>query len=96
MLSRYWPEGKAQELSRYLKKFNKSPEKLVAELEARKLYTVMEPLGPLYNFQLTPLIVVVAIADPVLEIGPAPPSAPSQTMTSYSLDPEAEEDVNIS
>lgn len=45
----------------------------------------MSPLGPEYNFQEDPAIVTVAMADPVLEMGPAPPYAASQIMISYWL-----------
>jgi hypothetical protein len=46
---------------------------------------------------MTPPIVVVAVADPVAEIGPAPPRAASQTIISYSLEPpDATLDVKIS
>ena len=34
--------------------------------------------------------------DILLEMGPAPPSAASQIMISYSLDPPAVEEVNMS
>lgn len=38
----------------------------------------------------------VETGDPVLEIGPAPPSAVSQIIISYSVDPVELEDVNMS
>jgi hypothetical protein len=79
-----------------LKKFRISPEKLVVSLVATKLYTVVEPFGPENSFQLTPSMVTVATAEPVLEMGPAPPSAASQIIISYSFEPVAVEDVNIS
>lgn len=41
-------------------------------------------------------MVIIAIAEPVLEIGPAPPRAASHIMISYSSDPSAAEDVNKS
>jgi len=41
-------------------------------------------------------MVGVAMAEPVLEMGPAPPSAASQTMISYWAEPDAVEDVNKS
>lgn len=56
----------------------------------------MAPFRPEYSFQLTLLMVTVATADPVLEIGPAPPIAASQIIISYSLVPVAEEEVNMS
>lgn len=56
----------------------------------------MEPFGPLYSFQLTLLMVTVAMAEPVLEIGPAPPRAASQIIISYSFEPVEVEEVNMS
>jgi hypothetical protein len=56
----------------------------------------MFPFIPLYNFQLFPARVTVAIGLPVLEIGPAPPSAASQIIISYSADPAAVLEVNRS
>lgn len=41
-------------------------------------------------------MVGVAIGDPVLEIGPAPPRAASQTMISYWALPLVVEEVNMS
>ena len=73
-----------------------SPEKLVASLEATKLNTLVLPLYPEYSLKLTLSIVTVATAEPVLEIGPAPPMAASQIMISYSLDPPAVLEVKIS
>lgn len=66
-----------------------SPEKFVVVDDATKLYTVMLPFFPEYKLHFTPAMVVVATGDPVEEIGPAPPSAASQTMISYSLSPLA-------
>jgi hypothetical protein len=74
----------------------RSPEKLATWLVATKLYTVIEPFGPLNSFQLIPAIVGVAIGEPVLEIGPAPPRAASHIMISYSSDPAADDDENMS
>jgi len=96
MLRRYWLDGKPWLLSKYLKKARRSPEKLDFSLWATKLYTVMAPFGPENRFQVTPSMVGVAMGEPVLEMGPAPPSAASQTIISYSSEPVAEEDVNIS
>lgn len=96
MLVRYWLLGNPWSLSKYLKKFKISPEKLVASLTATKLNTRVLPLYPEYSLKLTLSIVTVATAEPVLEIGPAPPMAASQTMISYSLEPPDVEDVNIS
>ena len=96
ILKRYWLEGNPSLLSKYLKKSNRLPEKPVTGLEATKLYTFVEPFIPENSFQLTPSMVVVAIGEPVLEMGPAPPSAASQIITSYSLEPVDEEDVNMS
>jgi len=56
----------------------------------------VEPFSPLYSLKLTPPIVGVATGEPVLEIGPAPPSAASQIMISYSLEPDADDEVNMS
>lgn len=56
----------------------------------------MEPLGPLYNFHEVPANVTVAIGLPVELMGPAPPKAPSQTMTSYDAEPVAAVPVNKS
>jgi hypothetical protein len=96
ILKRYWVEGKPLLLSKYLKKFSRFPEKLITWLEATKLYTFMEPFIPKNSFQLTPLIIGVAMGEPVLEMGPAPPSVVSQIITSYSLEPVEDEDVNMS
>jgi hypothetical protein len=96
ILRRYWLDGKPSLLSKYLKKFSRSPEKLETWLETTKLYRVVSPFGPEYSFQPTPSMVGVAIGEPVLEMGPAPPSAVSQTMISYSSEPVAEEEVNMS
>lgn len=96
ILRRYWLEGNPSLLSKYLKKSSRFPEKLVTWLDATKLYTFVEPFSPENSFQLTPSMVGVAIGEPVLEMGPAPPSAVSQIIISYSLEPLAEEDVNIS
>lgn len=79
-----------------MRKSKISPEKLVTSLAATKLYTVVEPLGPLYSFQLTPEIVGVEMGEPVLDIGPAPPMAASQIMISYSFEPLAEDEVKRS
>ncbi len=57
---------------------------------------MVEPFGPLYSLKVTPAIVGVATGDPVLEIGPAPPRAASQIMISYSLAPDAVDEVNMS
>jgi len=73
-----------------------SPEKLEVWLVATKLNTIVEPFFPEYSFQLTPSIVTVATAEPVLEMGPAPPNAASQIMISYSFEPVADEEVNMS
>jgi hypothetical protein len=96
MLRRYWLEGNLKLLSKYVKNCRRLPEKLVVSLSATKEYTVVEPFGPLYSLNLTPPIVGVAAGDPVLEIGPAPPRAASQTMISYWLEPVALDEVNIS
>jgi hypothetical protein len=53
-------------------------------------------LGPENRFQVIPLIVGVAIAEPVDEIGPAPPRAANQIMISYSLLPVDVELVKMS
>lgn len=79
-----------------MKKSSRSPEKEVVVELATKLYTVISPLGPSYRLKLTPPMVVVAMAEPVEEMGPAPPSAASQTMISYSSEPEAVDDRNMS
>jgi len=73
-----------------------SPEKLVASLVATKLNTLVLPLYPEYNLKLTLSMVTVATAEPVLEMGPAPPRAASQIIISYSLDPPAVEEVKMS
>ena len=73
----------------------RSPEKLVCWLVATKENTVVEPLGPLKSFHVTPPMVGVAIGEPVLEIGPAPPKAASHTMISYVEDPLGADDVNM-
>lgn len=56
----------------------------------------MEPFGPWYNLKLTPPIVRVATGEPVLEIGPAPPRAAGRIMISYSVEPDADDEVNMS
>jgi len=96
-LSRYWLVDKPWFDSRYVKKSFRLPEKLemLAPL-VTKLYTVMAPFLPLYSFQLWPATVGVATGEPVLEIGPAPPRAASQTMISYSALPPEVEEVNMS
>lgn len=58
--------------------------------------TYICPFFPLYSFQLVPAKVTVAIGLPVAEIGPAPPSAASHIMTSYSGEPDAVDEVNRS
>jgi len=63
---------------------------------ATKLKTVMAPLTPLYSLNTTLASVTVAMLLPVLEIGPAPPIASSQIITSYCADPVDVEDVNMS
>lgn len=83
-------------LIRYVRKVCKSPLKLVTSLAATKLKTVVSPFNPLYKLQLTLARVTVATALPVEEMGPAPPSAASQIMISYSLLPLAVEDVKRS
>ena len=60
----------------------RSPLKFVISEDATKLKTVVLPFGPLYSLNVVPPIFGVAIGEPVEEIGPAPPSAASQTMTS--------------
>lgn len=63
---------------KYVKKAFASPEKFETVLDATKEKTVIEPLGPLYKLQVWPAMLrPVAIAAPVLEIGPAPPKAAS-------------------
>ncbi len=57
---------------------------------------MVSPLGPEYKFQTMSLMVGVDTGDPVEDIGPAPPSAASQTIISNSLLPVAVELVNIS
>ena len=56
----------------------------------------MSPLGPEKSFHEMPLMVGVAIGEPVEEMGPAPPSAASHIMISNSLAPVAVLEVNIS
>ena len=51
---------------------------------------------PEYSLKLTLSMVTVATAEPVLEMGPAPPRAASQIMISYALDPPAVAEVKIS
>jgi hypothetical protein len=96
ILVRYWLDEKPSLLSKYSKKLSRSPEKFVASLSATKLYTVVSPFGPENNFQVMPPMLGVETGEPVLEIGPAPPSAASQTIISYSFEPPEEEDVNMS
>jgi hypothetical protein len=74
----------------------RSPLKSSTAEVATKLKTVVSPLGPLYKSQVVPAMVGVATVLPVEEMGPAPPMASSQIMISYSLLPDADEDVNIS
>jgi len=45
---------------------------------------------------MVPPMVGVAIREPVEEMGPAPPRAPSQTMISNSSEPVGVEDKNMS
>jgi hypothetical protein len=52
MLFRYWLLGKPSKLTRYERKFYRSPEKLYWLLSATKEKTVVDPLGPLYSFQV--------------------------------------------
>ncbi len=74
-----------------------SPEKFVIWLVATKLKTVMEPFGPLKRLNVCPPIFGTAIGvEPVVEIGPAPPRAESQIITSNWALPPAEEEVNMS
>jgi hypothetical protein len=96
MLSRYWDSGKLWSEIRYVKKSRRSPSKLSTALVATKLKTCMFPFKPEYSDQVTPATVGVAMALPVDEMGPAPPRASSQIMTSYSSDPPAVDEVNMS
>lgn len=95
-LNKYWFDGNPLLLCKYLTNANRSPEKLFTWLEATKLNTFIAPLFPENSFQLTPAMEGVETGDPVLEIGPAPPSAVSQIIISYSVDPVELEDVNMS
>ena len=45
---------------------------------------------------MTPEMVVVAMAEPVEEMGPAPPMAASQTIISYASEPPEVAEVNMS
>jgi hypothetical protein len=99
MLSTYWLVVKAAlpRVVRYVKNSFRSPEKLVISLWATKEYTVVAPFGPEKRFHAWPPMVGVSIGvEPVVEMGPAPPMAASQTMISNSLAPVAVLDVNIS
>lgn len=57
---------------------------------------MVSPFSPEYKLNSVPAMVVVAIAEPVEEIGPAPPMAANQIMISYSLVPPAVEAVKRS
>jgi hypothetical protein len=99
MLSTYWLVVKAAlpSVVRYVKNSLRSPEKLVISLWATNEYTVVAPLGPEKRFHACPPIVGVSMGvEPVVEMGPAPPMAASQTMISNSFEPVAVLEVNIS
>ncbi|GMF14101.1 unnamed protein product [Phytophthora lilii] len=74
----------------------RSPEKLLTVSVVTNEYTVVSPFTPLYRLNSVPAMVVVAIAEPVLEIGPAPPIAANQIIISNSLSPSEVELVNRS
>lgn len=93
---RYWLEEKPSLSMRYVKKSMRSPEKLLTVSEATNEYTVVSPLAPVYRLNEVSAMVVVATAEPVLEMGPAPPRAASQIIISNSLSPVDVEAVNKS
>lgn len=65
-------------VTKYVKNNFASPLKLVMGfVAATNENTFIEPLNPWYRRHETPAIVTVAIGEPVLEMGPAPPYAAS-------------------